>query len=168
MTSMTELELRDALRQSIVDRASLYLHLYRELRRRVGEPQAVEILSAAVFERGRELGAPLRRFAPNDFRGLCDAFAYAPDGGQLFAPIVHRCDEQELDLEMGRCPLKEAWQAAGATDAELVTLTHIASALDKGTMSEAGFDVSIRTWQPGVAGCCRLSISERRSPNSTI
>jgi hypothetical protein len=156
---MTEQELRAALRQAATDRAHIYLHVYRELAARSGKGEAASVLSAALRRCGRVLGKPLRRYAPADLSGLCDAFAYAPDGGEMFAPAVLRCDGESLQLEMTRCPLKEAWQEAGVTDEELATLTRVASELDVGTITEAGFAVEIRTWQSGDSGCCRLNIT---------
>jgi hypothetical protein len=62
---------------------------------------------------------------------------------------------------MRKCPLKEAWQSAGVTERELSLLLYCASAMDVGTMDEAGFELKIRTWQPGEDGCCSLKITER-------
>ena len=62
---------------------------------------------------------------------------------------------------MRKCPLKEAWQSAGLDDRELCLMLHCASAIDVGTLDEAGFELEIATWQPGEEGCCSLKITER-------
>ena len=79
----------------------------------------------------------------------------------MFSPKEIRCDESGLELKMRKCPLKEAWQAAGVTDDELKTLLKCASAMDVGTMDAAGFALQINTWEPGEEGCCYLKITER-------
>ena len=153
--------LQNALHDANKDRALIYLDIFREIRHRHGEQEAIDILRTAIEARGRAFGKSLKSFAPRNFRGLCDAFAYVPDGGAMFDPQEVRCDTEALELKMRKCPLKEAWQSAGVTELELRLLLYCASAMDVGTMDEAGFELKIRTWQPGEDGCCSLTITER-------
>ena len=153
--------LQNALHYANKERALIYLDIFREIRHRHGEQEAIDILRAAIETRGRAFGKSLKSFAPRNFRGLCDAFAYVPDGGVMFDPQEVRCDAESLELKMRKCPLKEAWQSAGVTERELSLLLYCASAMDVGTMDEAGFELKIRTWQPGEDGCCSLKITER-------
>lgn len=153
--------LQNALHDANKDRALIYLDIFREIRHRHGEQEAIDILRTAIEARGRAFGKSLKSFAPRNFRGLCDAFAYVPDGGAMFDPQEVRCDTEALELKMRKCPLKEAWQSAGVTERELSLLLYCASAMDVGTMDEAGFELKIRTWQPGEDGCCSLTITER-------
>jgi hypothetical protein len=155
--------LQNALHDANKERALIYLDIFREIRHRHGEQEAIDILRAAIETRGRAFGKSLKSFAPRNFRGLCDAFAYVPDGGVMFDPQEVRCDAESLELKMRKCPLKEAWQSAGVTERELSLLLYCASAMDVGTMDEAGFELKIRTWQPGEDGCCSLKITERIS-----
>jgi len=152
--------LRSALYDANKERALIYLDIFREIRKRHGEQEAIDILRCALETRGRAFGKSLKSFAPRNFRGLCDAFAYAT-GGEMWDPQEVRCDDETLELKMRKCPLKEAWQNAGVTDQELGLLLYCASAMDVGTMDEAGFDLKIQTWQPGEEGCCSLKITER-------
>ena len=158
---MNDINLQDALYEANRERALIYLSIYREMRNRHGTDEAIAVIRAALIERGREFGESLKQFAPRDFRGLCDAFAYVPDGGVMFSPEEIRCDDVSLELKMRKCPLKEAWQSAGVTDDELKVLLRCASAMDVGSMEAAGFDLQINTWQPGEEGCCHLKITER-------
>ena len=154
-------DLQHALHDANKERALIYLDIFREIRHRRGEQEAIDILRTALEKRGREFGKSLKSFAPRNFRGLCDAFAYVPDGGVMFHPQEVRCDDKALELKMRKCPLKEAWQSADVTERELSLLLHCASAMDIGTMDEAGFELEIQTWQPGEEGCCSLKITER-------
>ena len=153
--------LQHALHDANKERALIYLDIFREIRHRRGEQEAIDILRTALEKRGREFGKSLKSFAPRNFRGLCDAFAYVPDGGVMFNPEEVRCDDKALELKMRKCPLKEAWQSADVTERELSLLLHCASAMDIGTMDAAGFELEIQTWQPGEEGCCSLKITER-------
>ncbi len=153
--------LQNTLHDANKERALIYLDIFREIRHRHGEQEAIDILRAAIETRGRAFGKSLKIFVPRNFRGLCDAFAYLPDGGVMFDPQEVRCDAKSLKLKMRKCPLKEAWQSAGVTERELGLLLYCASAMDVGTMDDAGFELKIRTWQPGEDGCCSLKITER-------
>ena len=158
---MNTRHLQHALHDANKERALIYLDIFREIRQRRGEQEAIDILRTALEKRGREFGKSLKSFAPRNFRGLCDAFAYVPDGGVMFNPEEVRCDDKALELKMRKCPLKEAWQSADVTERELSLLLHCASAMDIGTMDAAGFELEIQTWQPGEEGCCSLKITER-------
>jgi hypothetical protein len=158
---MNDSNLQDALYEANRERALIYLAIFRELKNRRGTDEAIGVIRAALIERGRAFGETLKQFAPRDFRGLCDAFAYVPDGGIMFSPEEVRCDDSGLELKMRKCPLKEAWQDAGVIDDELETLLKCASAMDVGTMDAAGFALQINTWHSGEEGCCYLKITER-------
>jgi hypothetical protein len=157
--------LRGELYAAFRNRAMMYWHIFAELRRALGEPQAAGLLSRAIEARGREIGRPFARYGPADLPGLRDAFVAAiPDGGQMFAPRVDRCDADGLDIKLQRCPLKDAWQEAGVPPADIAALCRIAGRVDNGTFEAAGFEFSADTWQPGGDGCCHLHIRPGRMP----
>jgi len=158
---MGDYDSQGALYEANKERALIYLAIFREIQKRHGEEEAIDVIRTALIKRGQEFGDTLKQFAPRDFRGLCDSFAYVPDGGKMFAPEEIRCDESGLELKMQKCPLKEAWQSAGVSDEELKILLKCASAMDVGTMAAAGFALKIRTWKPGEEGCCYLKITEK-------
>ena len=140
-------------------RGLVYAALFDELARRFGEAEAEAIMKAAIYRRGAEIGRRFAPFAPNDLEGLCRAFLdFVPDRGRLFAPEVRRCDGSELVIHMHRCPLKEAWLAAGLPEERVATLCRIAGHVDDGTFEGAGFTFAGRTWRPGQEGCCTLVI----------
>lgn len=150
------------LQKADTDRALLYLAIFRESKKRLGEAEAIDLLRTALNQHGRAFGETLSSYAPRDFRGLYNAFAVPPDGSaKAFSPREDRCDEECLEIKFMTCPLKKAWQNAGVEDEELCTLLHCASALDEGAMDAAGFSLDIQPWKPGEEGCCRLRISEK-------
>jgi hypothetical protein len=151
--------LRGELYAAFKNRALMYWHIFAELRRSLGEPQAITLLSRAIEARGQEIGKQFARYGPSDLAGLRDAFVGAvPDHGRMFAPRVDRCDTTALDIQLERCPLKDAWHEAGAAPADIATLCRIAGRVDNGTFEAAGFEFSADTWQPGREGCCSLHI----------
>ncbi|MEX2650411.1 MAG: L-2-amino-thiazoline-4-carboxylic acid hydrolase [Alphaproteobacteria bacterium] len=157
----TAAELEAAVAAAHRDRALIYRAMFQALRDRLGEGAAADAMRDALRTRGRTIGESFRRFAPHDFTGFAEAFAFAPLDSKLWNATIDRCDRAGLDLTMRRCPLKEAWQAAGASDAEVAQLCHVASALDEGTFEAAGFNWSIDTWSAGEDGCCRLHVRAR-------
>jgi hypothetical protein len=145
------------------NRALMYWHVFAELRRSLGEPQATGLLARAIEARGREIGRQFARYGPADLAGLRDAFVGGvPDGGRMFDPEVQRCDGGALDIKLRRCPLKDAWHEAGVPEADIATLCRIAGRVDNGTFEAAGFEFSADTWQPGHDGCCHLHIRPGR------
>lgn len=159
-----EARLRDEVYAAFKNRALMYRHIFDELRRALGEPQAAGLLSRAIEARGREIGRAFARYGPADLAGLRDAFlAGVPDGGRMFDPHVERCDAGGLDITLRRCPLKDAWHEAGVPEADVAALCRIAGRVDNGTFEAAGFEFSADTWQPGRDGCCHLHIRPGRT-----
>ncbi|CAB5089886.1 hypothetical protein D3OALGA1CA_836 [Olavius algarvensis associated proteobacterium Delta 3] len=160
---MSESTLRDELYAAFKNRAMMVYHIYCELTEEVGEQRATDILKRSIYRRGVEIGNKFKQHAPQDLHGLSEAFlGGVPDGGRMFQPEVVHCDDTRLDIQLHRCPLKEAWQEAGLTDGDIARLCHIAAAVDDGTFEGAGFSFSAETWQPGQKGCCLLRIRPGR------
>ena len=155
--------LRGEVYAAFKNRALMYWHIFAELRRALGEPQAMLLLSRAIEARGREIGRVFARYGPANLAGLRDAFvAGVPDEGRRLAPRVERCDAEGLDITLQRCPLKDAWHEAGVPEADIATLCRVAGRVDNGTFEAAGFEFSADTWQPGREGCCHLHIRPGR------
>ena len=162
---MSEHELRQQLYASFKHRALLYWLIYDELSKEFGEDKASEVLRRAIYRRGVAVGAEFAQHAPHDLDGLRQAFlANIPDGGEMFAPQVERCDSNQLDITLSSCPLKDAWQEAGLNDQQVATMCRIAAEIDIGTFEGAGFSFSAETWTPHAAGCCPLHIRLGQSP----
>ena len=157
--SQKEQKLREELIGSFQNRALLYYHFFDALRRRYGEDEAAEVMKEAIYARGCTIGERFKAYAPADMEGIKNAFLdFIPDDGALFGPELIRCDSSGVDIKFHRCPLKEAWQAAGVSDSDIAKLCHIAGKVDDGTFEGAGFNFSADTWQPGQEGCCFLHI----------
>ena len=160
-------QLRQELYAAFKNRALLYRQFFDELRREHGDTRAAEIMGRAIYARGVEIGKNFSRYAPADLTGLRDAFlGFVPDEGRMFDPLVMRCDDGGLDIQLRRCPLKEAWLDAGLSDSDVARLCHIAGRVDNGTFEAAGFEFSADTWQPGRDGCCHLHIRPGTRPAS--
>jgi hypothetical protein len=157
---MKEEQLREELYAAFKNRAMMYHYIFEELRAEVGDLRAEQILKRAVQKRGLEIGKKFAGFGPDDLAGLRDAFVGAvPDGGKMFDPKVIDCDKDHLEIQLRRCPLKDAWQEAGLSGEQVAKLCDIAAAVDTGTFEGAGFSFSATTWSPGKSGCCRLTIT---------
>ena len=149
----------EELRASFKNRAYIYLNIYRELCDELGKDKATEIMKRAIYKRGVETGRQFACYAPNNMKGLCDAFVGgSPAGGALFVPDIEKCDETGIDLTFKRCPLKEAWLEAGLSEEEVATLCDIAAVVDYGTFEGNGFAFTADTYKSGADGCCHLHI----------
>jgi L-2-amino-thiazoline-4-carboxylic acid hydrolase len=158
---MTEQTLRAQLDASFRNRALIYLEVYRVLTEELGAKRAEALLKKAIYRRGCAIGEQFRRYGPDDLAGLREAFlAFIPDNGRVFEPQVVHADETRLEIQLCRCPLKEAWKDAGLSDDEIATMCRIAGIVDNGTFEGAGFRFHSATWSAGRQGCCRLFIEK--------
>ena len=154
---MTQEDLEEELGAANGNRAILYYLIFDELRKAHGEAEATKVMRAAIYRRGQEMAADIKRFAPDRIKALGEYHvAHSAGGGKLFNPEVKRLDDKGFEVLNTTCPLKEAWQAYGLSDAEVAKMCEIGSAIDYGKFEGAGFRFACDTWKPGKRGCCTL------------
>ena len=147
------------LRGAFAMRAAAYAHVFDVLREEFGEARAMELSKRAIRRMGEAMAPRFADFAPKDLAGLAQAFLGSiPRRESMFAPEVLRADAECLEIQFHRCPLKEAWIAAGRSEADLARLCESAGAIDSGLFTAAGFSFAGTTWRPGESGCCRLRV----------
>ena len=155
---MSDQDRRDLVAQ-MKNRALVYMEMYDVLVEDLGEKKAEELLTRAIYNRGKAMGRNFAKYGPTDLDGLQKAFlASVPGGEAIFKPQVLKQGGAELEIQLHGCPLKDAWREAGLTEKKVETLCRIAGAVDKGLFEGAGFKFANRTWKPGAAGCCFLHI----------
>jgi hypothetical protein len=155
---MSDQDRRDLVAQ-MKNRALVYMEMYDVLAAELGEAKAEELLTRAIYRRGRAMGRSFSKFAPADLKGLKDAFlGSVPGGTGIFMPEVKKEEPGTLDIQLHGCPLKDAWREAGLPEKKVETLCRIAGAVDKGLFEGAGFRFANRTWAPGAEGCCFLHV----------
>ena len=164
---MNEEDLREQLKGAIKSRALFYLAVYREMTAEFGPERAEGVMKRAIYKRGAAAADRFKRYAPDDFAGLRDAFIdFVPDHGGMFQPEGRKCANGPggaLEIKFHACPLKEVWQEAGLADAEVADMCRIAGVVDNGTFESAGFAIQSQTWTPGDSGCCLLKLSPAKT-----
>ncbi|MCR4411489.1 MAG: L-2-amino-thiazoline-4-carboxylic acid hydrolase [Thermoguttaceae bacterium] len=154
-----EEELRQQLYEQFKNRAMIYYLIFDELRNELGAEKAEELMSRAIYRRGRQKAPKYAVFAPADLEGVQRAFLGGlADGGRAFEPELLQSGPDALDIKFHRCPLKEAWLEAGLDGDDVATLCRIAARIDNGQFESAGFTFWADTWQPGGDGCCCLHL----------
>jgi hypothetical protein len=77
----------------------------------------------------------------------------------MYPTEVTRTDDT-IAFQVLRCPLKDAWQAAGVSNEDLATLCRLAGAFDRGLFEGCGVRFENRTWTPEQGdGCCWIRLS---------
>ncbi|WP_274628452.1 L-2-amino-thiazoline-4-carboxylic acid hydrolase [Arvimicrobium flavum] len=144
------------------NRADLYRLLYDELETVYGSDEAEAIITRAVEKRGQEVASTaFRQYGPKDARAIGEAFlAASPDGGRMYPTRVERRDDG-ISFYVKRCPLKDAWVAAGLDGERLATMCRIAGAFDRGLFEAAGVRFKNVTWTDGHgSGCCHIHLRD--------
>ena len=145
------------------NRADLYRLMLDELTADLGAGRAEDLMIRIIEKRGREVAAAVfARFGPNDARAIGEAFlAVSPDGGRMYPTDVERHADR-IAFRVRRCPLKDAWTAAGVGGDKLATLCRIAGAFDRGLFEATGVKFDNVTWTPGHgSGCCHIALTDR-------
>ena len=155
---MSDQDRRDLIAQ-MKNRALVYMEVYDVLVEEMGAKKAEELLTRAIYRRGKAMGKNFAKFGPGDLEGLRKAFlGSVPGGDGVFRPEVKKSGGAELEIQLHGCPLKDAWRDAKLPEEKVATLCRIAGAVDKGLFEGAGFGFENRTWTPGAEGCCFLSV----------
>jgi hypothetical protein len=143
------------------NRADLYRLMFAELAAEFGREKAEAVMTRAITRRGEEVAREaFAGFGPGDAVRIGDAFlAVSPDGGRMYPTDVDRRDGS-ITFSVRRCPLKDAWLAAGVDDDDLVVLCRIAGAFDRGLFEATGVQFANVTWRPGREGCCTIALTD--------
>jgi hypothetical protein len=130
----------DVLINEIKNRATIYLHIYRELSKELGQDRALTILKRAVYARGKEKGVQLAgKIGKPDLHQLALSFV---EGKGAMDAFGHEIVEEHSDfivLRLNRCPLIEAWEEAGLSPDEKKLMCDIAYQIDFGKFEGAGY-----------------------------
>ncbi|MGE0503497.1 MAG: L-2-amino-thiazoline-4-carboxylic acid hydrolase [Rhizobiaceae bacterium] len=164
---MTDAERAETLARELEaafrNRADLYRLFLDQLTGELGAERAEAVMEAAIEKRGREVAAAaFSGFGPNDARRIGEAFlAVSPDDGRMYPTEVDR-DPRRIAFRVKRCPLKDAWMAAGVDEERLTTLCRIAGAFDRGLFEATGVRFDNVTWSPGHGtDCCHITLTDR-------
>ena len=160
----------EQLKAAFAMRADAYAHLFDVLREEFDTQRAVELIAKATTRLGRGMGEKYSHLGPDNLSGLKDAFLSGiPCAADMFAPEVVRCDDERLEIQFHRCPLKDHWVEQGRSDEDIEHLCKAAAAIDGGLFSSAGLRSRGR---PGSAAtpvvvCLRLNLGPVANPSTT-
>lgn len=155
----TEDTLRNELESAFRNRADLYRLFLDELEAEMGAERAVALMARALERRGQEVATDLFKGVPPDPVAVGECFlSVSPDGGRMYPHEAERSPNR-MTIRVHRCPLKDAWNAAGLPAERVATLCRIAGAFDKGLFEAAGLAFSNQTWtEERGGGCCWITL----------
>jgi hypothetical protein len=135
------------------NRARIYVHVYRELSKELGQEKAITLLKRALYARGREKGGQLaaKTREPN-LHALAAAFVEGK--GELDA-----FGHEGVLLRLNSCPLVEAWEEAGLSAAEKRTMCDIAYQVDFGKFEAAGYKLAFHCRIADGCESCDLRVT---------
>jgi hypothetical protein len=133
-------DIAERVAQATRQRAAVYAHLFRVLKGRLGEEQAIDLMSEAIYNYGKDKSG--REFSAGalggDLREAAAEFA-SPDPVKQhqFAPRIVAESDGEVLIAMSGCPLVDEWLEMGLSPDRIATLCRIARAVDHGTWEGA-------------------------------
>jgi hypothetical protein len=131
------------LRDEIKNRAKIYVNIYHELSKEVGQEKAAGILKRALYARGQEKGRQLAiKLGEPDLHRLAASFI---DGKVEMDAFGHEIVEERSDfivLRLNMCPLVDIWKEAGISAEEQKIMCDIAYQVDFGKFETAGYKLS--------------------------
>jgi len=143
------------VRQAIVGRGGYLYYIYKQMEKE-GIEDTKGILSRAVYAWGRAGAAKALLEKPCDYVNKLESGNH-PD---VYKRRVVSSSEKEGIVDMGYCPLVNAWREAGASDEEIITLCDIAC---EGDYASSGEKLKLTFDQRLSCGadCCRMRIVPR-------
>jgi L-2-amino-thiazoline-4-carboxylic acid hydrolase len=133
-------ETGEKVAQATRQRAAVYAHLFRVLRKELGEERAVELMREAIYDFGKEKSARnySQKAQAGDLAQAAREFA-SPDPVKQyqFEPRIVSLTDDEVVIAMSRCPLVDEWRAMGLSGDDVETLCRVAHAVDFGTWEGA-------------------------------
>jgi hypothetical protein len=145
----------------IKNRALIYRRLYEQLVAALGPEQAIGVMGQAIYERGRDKGLELSKtIAEPDLAKVAQAFAEGKHEMDAFGHEVVAVTGTEAVLRLNRCPLSEAWDEAGLSAKERLTMCDIASRVDFGKFEAAGYRLRFACRIAEGADSCDLHLKK--------
>jgi len=133
-------DIGEKVAQATRQRAAVYAHLFLVLRKRLGEAQAADLMSEAIYNFGKEKSRRnySEKAQAGDLAQAAREFA-SPDPVKQhqFAPRVVSLTSEEAVIALSKCPLVDEWRAMGLSDRDVETLCNIAHSVDFGTWEGA-------------------------------
>ena len=149
-----------ALVNELKNRARIYVHIYRELSREIGQEKAFEIMKRALYARGREKGAQLAaRIGKPDLHALAIAFVEGNADMDAFGHEIVQEHSEYVLLRLNRCPLVEAWKEAGLNPDEQKEMCDIAYQVDFGKFETAGYRLAFNCRLADNCKSCDLKVT---------
>jgi hypothetical protein len=143
----------------IKNRALIYRRIYEQLVAALGPEQAVLAMGEAIYQRGRDKGRELSKtIGEPDLEKLAHAFAEGKHEMDAFGHEVVAVTDTEAVLRLNRCPLSEAWDEAGLSAKEKLTMCDIASRVDFGKFEAAGYQLRFACRIAEGADTCDLHV----------
>lgn len=140
------------IRQAIAGRGDYLYYIYKQMEKE-GIEDRKDILSRAVHAWGRAGAAKTPMEKPCDFVNKLESGNHP----EIYERRVVSSNEEEGIVDIGYCPLVNAWREAGASDEEIIALCDIAC---EGDYTAVGGKLQLifeKRLSCG-AGCCRMRI----------
>jgi hypothetical protein len=138
---------QDVLINSIKNRALFYMNMYQVLSEEHGKKEAVRLMQKAVYKRGRQKAEQYKKEVEGrDLKAMADAFLRGGASSlNVFGNEVVKVEEDIAVLRLNGCPLVDAWNEAGLSPENIITMCDIAYQVDFGKFEGMGFSLAFNS-----------------------
>ena len=149
-----------ALVKELKNRAHIYIYIYRELAKEVGQEKAIGILKRALYARGKEKGLQLSaKIGEPNLHELAVAFMEGQADMDAFSHEIVQEHSDYVLLRLNRCPLVDAWKEAGLSSGEQKIMCDIAYQVDFGKFETAGYRLEFKCRIADACKSCDLYLT---------
>lgn len=147
-------------------RGFFFMTLLQTLEAELGADQGQALAEKIVSNFGAGAGAYLAPTGKESLADICATFrSFVPEAEGLFA-LDMSIDGNSAVIAFSRCAQKDAFFASGADAPTIARCCKMAGCLDTAMFAAAGLRAVNRTWEPGRAGCCHITLYDERSQAS--
>jgi hypothetical protein len=152
-----------ALIDSIKNRALFYLNMYQILSKEHGKENAMRLMQKAIYQRGQEKAEKYKKnMNGSDLKAMADNFLKGGTSSlNVFGNEVVKVEEDLALLRLNSCPLVDAWNEAGLSPENIITMCDIAYQVDFGKFEGMGFSLTFNSRICEGSPYCELVVTKR-------
>ncbi len=160
---LSDEEWMQAVRDAHAVRAEFYWRIYSELKEKLGEEEALNLIGRACYQMGLNKRERFEgQLADDTPQTFCAVFCtHSPVGCKLFEIVKGEETADAGSVHLTRCALIDGWEKLGVPEHEQAKLCRAAREVDHGTLAGLGFEGEFEELLSEGGGKCLLRVRRK-------